>query len=239
MIIFPAIDIKGGKCVRLLKGDFNQITQYNKSPIDQAKEFSNLGFNNIHLIDLDAALEKKSSNENIIKEISKIKKIKIQTGGGIRSLEHIKKLLDFGVDRVILGTAAVQNVDFLENACNKFSNKIALSIDVRDKYIALSGWKKQTNILALDFIKKIEKMNISRIIYTDIDRDGTKSGPNLKETVALSDLTKIPFVISGGVSSINDVLNIKKNKYQNIEGIIIGKAIYDGNIDIKELSRII
>tara|TARA_Y100000590_G_scaffold299721_1_gene337976 strand:+ start:125 stop:844 length:720 start_codon:yes stop_codon:yes gene_type:complete len=239
MIIFPAIDIKGGKCVRLLKGDFNKITKYKKSPIDQANEFLNLGFDNIHLIDLDGALAEKPVNENTIKEISKINKIKIQIGGGIRSIDHIKRLLDFNVDKVILGTAAVENVEFLKEACDKFNNKIALSIDARKGYIALSGWKKQTNILALDFIKKIEKMNISRIIYTDIDRDGTKSGPNLKETVALSDLTKIPFVISGGVSSINDVLNIKKNKYQNIEGIIIGKAIYDGNIDIKELSRII
>ena len=239
MIVFPAIDIKGGKCVRLLKGDFNQITQYNKSPIDQAKEFSNLGFNNIHLIDLDAALEKKSSNENIIKEISKIKKIKIQTGGGIRSLEHIKKLLDFGVDRVILGTAAVQNVDFLENACNKFSNKIALSIDVRDKYIALSGWKKQTTILASNFIEKIKNMNVSRIIYTDINKDGTKLGPNLQETVNLSNLTKIPVVISGGISSVEDIVEIKKEKFSNIEGLIVGKAIYDGNIDMKKLSKLI
>ena len=239
MIIFPAIDIKGGKCVRLLKGDFNKITQYKKSPIDQANDFSNLGFNNIHLIDLDGALAEKPVNENIIKKISQISKIKIQIGGGIRSIEHIKKLLDFGVDKVILGTAAVGNIDFLKNACDKFDNKIALSLDARKGYIALSGWKKQTNILVSDFIKKIENMNVSRIIYTDIDRDGTKSGPNLQETVDLSNLTKIPFVISGGVSSINDVINIKKNKYRNIEGIIIGKAIYDGNIDIKELSKII
>tara|TARA_B100000686_G_scaffold322428_1_gene376176 strand:+ start:127 stop:846 length:720 start_codon:yes stop_codon:yes gene_type:complete len=239
MIIFPAIDIKGGKCVRLLKGDFNKITKYKKSPIDQANEFLNLGFDNIHLIDLDGALAEKPVNENTIKEISKINKIKIQIGGGIRSIDHIKRLLDFNVDKVILGTAAVENIEFLKKACDKFNNKIALSIDARKGYIALSGWKKQTNILALDFIKKIEKMNISRIIYTDINKDGTKSGPNLQETVDLSSLTKIPFVISGGISSINDVINIKKNKYQNIEGIIIGKAIYDGNIDIKELSKII
>ena len=239
MIIFPAIDIKGGKCVRLLKGDFNKITQYKKSPIDQANEFSNSGFNNIHLIDLDGALAEKPVNENIIKEISKISKIKIQIGGGIRSIDHIKRLLDFGVNKVILGTAAVGNIEFLKKACDKFDNKIALSLDARKGYIALSGWKKQTNILVSDFIKKIESMNISRIIYTDIDKDGTKSGPNFQETVSLASQTKIPFVISGGVSSINDVINIKKNKYQNIEGIVIGKAIYDGNIDIKKLSKII
>jgi phosphoribosylformimino-5-aminoimidazole carboxamide ribotide isomerase len=239
MIIFPAIDIKGGKCVRLLKGDFNKITQYKKSPIDQANEFSNLGFTNIHLIDLDGALEGKPINENIIKEISRIGKTKIQIGGGVRSNDEIKKLINFGVDKVILGTAAVNNIEFLKKACDEFSGKIALSLDVRKGYIALSGWKKQTNILASDFIKKIEKINISRIIYTDIDKDGTKSGPNIQETVSLSNLTKIPFVISGGVSSINDVVSIKKSEYQNIEGIIIGKAIYDGNIDIKKLSKII
>ena len=239
MIIFPAIDIKGGKCVRLLKGDFNKITQYKKSPIDQANEFSNLGFNNIHLIDLDGALEEKPVNENIIKAISKISKIKIQIGGGIRSIDHIRRLLDLNIDKVILGTAAVENIEFLKKACDKFDNKIALSLDVRKGYIALSGWKKQTDILASDFIKKIKNVNISRIIYTDINKDGTKSGPNFQETVDLSNLTKIPFVISGGVSSINDVINIKKNKYKNIEGIVIGKAIYDGNIDMKQLSKII
>ena len=236
MIIFPAIDIKGGKCVRLLKGDFNKITQYKKSPLDQANEFSNLGFNNIHLVDLDGALKENPVNENIIEEISKINKIKLQVGGGIRTLEHIKKLLDFGIDKVILGTAAVENIEFLQAVCDKFNNKIALSLDVRK---GLSGWKKQTNILASDFIRKIEKINVSRIIYTDINRDGTKLGPNLQETINLSNLTKIPIVISGGVSSIDDIINIKKNKFSNIEGIIIGKAIYDGIIDVKKLSKII
>ena len=239
MIIFPAIDIKGGKCVRLLKGDFNKITNYKKSPIDQANEFLNLGFNNIHLVDLDGALAENLVNENIIKEISKINKIKIQMGGGIRSLDHIKKLLDFGIDKVIVGTAAVENIEFLKKACDKFTNKIVLSLDARKGYIALSGWKKQTDILVSDFIKKVKDINISRIVYTDIDKDGTKSGASVQETINLSNLVKIPFVISGGISSISDVINIKKNNYSNIEGIIIGKAIYDKNIDIKKLSKII
>ncbi len=239
MIIFPAIDIKGGKCVRLLKGDFNKITQYKKSPLDQAMEFSKLGFENIHLIDLDGALEGNLVNESIIKEITKINKIKIQVGGGIRSLEHIKKLLDFGADKVIIGTAAVENLEFLKIACNEFNNKIVISLDVRKGYIALSGWKKQTDILASDFIKKIANMNISRIVYTDINKDGTKLGPNLEETLNISNLTKIPVLISGGVSSIKDVKNIKSSKHPNILGIIVGRAIYDGSIDIKELSKII
>jgi len=239
MIIFPAIDIKGGKCVRLLKGDFNKITQYKKSPFDQATEFFNLGFKNIHLVDLDGALEGKPINKEIIKKISKIGKIKIQVGGGIRSLEHIEKLINFGADKIVIGTAAVENIEFLKIACNKYSKKIAISLDVREGYIALSGWKKQTKILATDFIKNIENIDISRIIYTDINRDGTKSGPNLHETLNFSNLTKIPVVISGGISSIDDVINIKSKKFKNIEGIIIGKAIYDGSIDIKELSKTI
>jgi len=239
MIIFPAIDIKGGKCVRLFNGDFNKITQYKKSPFEQATEFFNLGFTNIHLVDLDGALEGNLINKEIIKKISEIDKIKIQVGGGIRSLEHIEKLINFGVDKIIIGTAAVENIEFLKIACNKYNKKIAISLDVREGYIALSGWKKQTKILATDFIKNIENMDISRIIYTDINRDGTKSGPNLYETLNFSNLTKIPVVVSGGISSIDDVINIKNKKLKNIEGIIIGKAIYDGSIDIKELSKII
>jgi phosphoribosylformimino-5-aminoimidazole carboxamide ribotide isomerase len=239
MIIFPAIDIKGGECVRLLKGDFNQITKYNKSPLDQALEFFNLGFKNIHIVDLDGALKENPVNKNLIKEIGKINKLKIQVGGGIRSIDHIKQLIDFGVDKIIVGTAAVENNEFLKIACDKFKNKIALSIDVRDKYIALSGWKKQTKILATDFVQKFKNTNISRIIYTDINKDGTKTGPNIIETLDFSNLTKTPTVISGGVSSLKDVIDVKKNNFPNIEGIIVGKSIYDGNIDINELSKII
>tara|TARA_B100000029_G_scaffold474265_1_gene516408 strand:+ start:845 stop:1564 length:720 start_codon:yes stop_codon:yes gene_type:complete len=239
MIIFPAIDIKEGRCVRLFKGDFNKITKYKKNPIDQAKEFLELGFNNIHIIDLDGALKSKTINEDIIKEISKIDKIKIQVGGGIRNIDNVKKFVDFGVDKVILGTAAVEDIEFLHSVCEKFNNKIALSLDVRDGCIALAGWKNQTNILAAEFIKKIANINISRIIYTDINKDGTMLGPNLEETVNLSNLIKKPFLISGGISSIEDVISIKKKNFSNIEGMIIGKAIYDGKIDINKLSELI
>ncbi len=239
MVIFPAIDIKGGKCVRLIKGDFNNITQYEKTPMDQAKEFFDLGFKNIHLIDLDGALEGNPVNENIIKKISNMIQINLQVGGGVRTLDHIEKLISFGVNTVIVGTAAIKDIGFLKTACNKFDKKIAIALDVREGRIALSGWKKQTNILATDFVKEIENINIKRIIYTDINKDGTKSGPNLEETINFSNLTKIPVLVSGGISSINDVINIKNNKYKNIEGIIVGKAIYDGSIDIKKLSKII
>jgi len=239
MKIFPAIDIKGGKCVRLFKGDFNKSTEYEKSPLEQATEFFDLGYKNLHIVDLDGALKGDSINGNLIKEICKKKRSEIQVGGGIRSTEHIKKLIDYGVDKIILGTIAVEDIKFLNDVCNEFNNKIAISLDARDGRIALRGWKKQTDILASEFVKKIENIGVARIIYTDINKDGTKTGPNLKETIDLSNLTKIPIVISGGVSSINDVINIKKKNFPNIEGIIIGKAIYDGNIDIKKLSGII
>jgi len=239
MIILPAIDIKGGKCVRLFKGDFNKATEYKKSPVDQAQEFSNFGFKNIHVIDLDGALKGQLVNKDIIKDIIKKNILKVQVGGGIRSLENIKEWSDIGVDKIVLGTAAVKNIEFLKEACNQFKDKIALALDVRNGLIALSGWKNQTKISALEFVKKIENFGISRIIYTDIDKDGTKTGPNTKETINLSEKIKIPFIISGGVSSIADILNIKEMKPKNIEGIIIGKAIYDKNIELKELSKII
>ena len=237
MKIFPAIDIKGGKCVRLQKGDFNNLTQYNKSPLDQANAFANFGFKYLHLIDLDGALEGQLTNKNVIKNIGKINSIKIQVGGGVRSLEQIDHLLNLGVDKVILGTKAIEDLNFLKIACQKFKGKIALSIDVRNGFIALSGWKKQTDILASDFVKKIDGLDISRIIYTDIDRDGTKSGPNIEGTIKFSNLTKIPVVFSGGVSSLQDVVNIKEKKSEKIEGIVVGKAIYDESINLKDLLK--
>jgi len=237
MKIFPAIDIKGGKCVRLLKGDFANLTQYNRSPLEQANVFASFGFKYLHLIDLDGALEGKLVNQNIIQNIAKINNIKIQVGGGVRSLEQIDHLFNLGVDKVILGTKAIEDLNFLKNACKKFKGKIVLAIDVRNGFIALSGWKKQTNILASDFIKKVNGLDVSRIIYTDISRDGTKSGPNIEGTIKFSNLTEIPIVVSGGVSSLQDVINIKEKKSEKIEGIIIGKAIYDKSIDLKELSK--
>tara|TARA_Y100000590_G_C15660038_1_gene992233 strand:+ start:290 stop:1006 length:717 start_codon:yes stop_codon:yes gene_type:complete len=237
MIIFPAIDIKGGKCVRLLKGNFKEITQYKNTPLEQASIFSNSGFKNIHIIDLDGASEGRLINKDLIKKIVEKTKLKIQIGGGIRSLSDIKNLLNIGVDKVIIGTIAVQDKKFLKTACDIYKNKIAIAIDVRNGFIALSGWKKQTNILASDFVKEVENFGISRIIYTDINKDGTKTGPNVKETLDFSKLTNIPVVVSGGVSSIEDI-NIIKKEISNIEGVIIGKAIYEGNIDIKELSKI-
>ena len=172
MIILPAIDIKDSKCVRLLKGNFEKITSYKKLPLDQAIEFFKVGFKNLHIVDLDGAIYGKPMNFEIIKKIIHKVKLKVQIGGGIRNIDNINSWLEAGADKVIMGTAAVENKTLLKNACKKFKDKIAISLDVRDGLIALDGWKKQTNIPAIDFIKEIENFGVSRIIYTDINKDG-------------------------------------------------------------------
>ena len=239
MIIFPAIDIKDGKCVRLLKGDFDKITSYDNLPIDQASIFFKSGFKDIHIVDLDGALLGESRNSNIIKEIIKKVKLRIQIGGGIRNIDSINSWLEIGVDKIVMGTAAIENIDLLKSACKKFKNKIAIALDTRDGLIALSGWKKQTNISALDFLKEIENFGVSRIIYTDINKDGTKKGPNIKDAIELSSKVKVPLVVSGGVSSIDDIKKIKSLNNSNIEGVIVGKSIYDGDIKINDLVELI
>jgi len=225
--------------VRLKKGDYRQITAYENTPLDQAKKYFENGFNNIHIVDIDGALHGRPVNSILIKEIIKKVKVKIQIGGGIRTIEDISRWIEMGIDRVVMGTAAVENIELLEAACNKFQNKIAVSLDAKDGLIALSGWKKQTNISAIDLIKKIQNFGVSRIIYTDINRDGTKQGPNIKDTIELSTKAKIPLVISGGVSSLEDIKKIKSLRNSNIEGVIIGKAIYDGDIKINDLAKLI
>jgi len=239
MIIFPAIDIKDGKCVRLIKGEFDKITTYENSPINQAKIYFENGFNHIHVVDLDGALQGKSVNSNIIKEIVRDVSLKVQIGGGIRTIEDISFWLDAGVDKIVMGTAAIENINFLQIACEKFKNKIAVALDVKDGFVTLSGWKKKTNITAIELIKKIKNFGVSRIIYTDVNKDGTKKGPNLKDTIKLSNEVNIPLIVSGGVSSIEDIKKIKSLKLHNIEGVIVGKSIYDGDIKIKELSELI
>ena len=235
MKIFPAIDIKGGKCVRLVKGNFSNITKYTNSPLDQANTFVNFGFNNLHLIDLDGALKGDLVNSKIIKNIAQIKNLRIQVGGGVRSLEKISELLNIGVDTVILGTKAVEDLNFLEQACLKFKEKIAIAIDVRKTFIALSGWKEQTQVKAIDFLEKVKDFGISRIIYTDIDRDGTELGPNLEQSYSIIQKFNIPLIISGGIGSIQDVKRIVSDK--KADGMIIGRAIYENKIKLEELSK--
>ena len=239
MKILPAIDIKDKKCVRLFKGDFNNQTTYDQSPFEQAKKYKDFGFNNLHIVDLDGALSKKLINISIIKKIIKELDILVEIGGGIHSLSIIQDFISSGVDKVILGSAAIKNPLFLKEACEKFTDKIALGIDVRDGKLAISGWKDQTNKRAEDFIKEVNKYSFSRLIYTDINKDGTKEGPNLEDTIKISKISTAPVIISGGISKIDDVKKIKKLNNQKIEGVIIGKAIYDGDINLEELSKLI
>ncbi|WP_415271813.1 1-(5-phosphoribosyl)-5-[(5-phosphoribosylamino)methylideneamino]imidazole-4-carboxamide isomerase [Candidatus Pelagibacter sp. Uisw_121] len=235
MKIFPAIDIKDKKCVRLIKGDFNNKTEYETSPVDQAGKYKDHGFKNLHIVDLDGALTGETVNLGIIKEIVSKFDLRIEVGGGVRTIDSIQKYADVGVEKVILGSAAIKDKNFLKEACQKFPNKIALGLDAKDGYLSVSGWKENTNQLTLDFLKEVNDYGASRLIYTDINRDGMKQSPNFEETTNIADVSNCPVIISGGVSSIDDIKKAKSLK--NIEGIIVGKAIYDGDIKLDELVR--
>ena len=237
MKIFPAIDIKDKKCVRLIKGDFENKTEYNTSPVDQAAKYKDHGFKNLHIVDLDGALTGKTVNLDIIQEIVSKYDLKVEVGGGVRSLNSIKKYIDSGVEKVILGSAAIKNKEFLKEACIKFKNKIALGLDAKDGNLLASGWKENLNIKTSDFLTEVNDFGVSRLIYTDINRDGTKASPNFDETVKIAEMSKFPVIISGGVSSINDIKKARKLNDKNIEGIIVGKAIYDGDIKLDELAK--
>ena len=237
MKIFPAIDIKDKKCVRLVKGDFNNKTEYDMSPIDQAGKYKDHGFRNLHIVDLDGALTGETVNIDIIEEIVGKFDLKIEIGGGVRNFESIQKYTDAGVEKVILGSAAIKNKNFLKEACQKFPDKIALGLDAKDGYLSVSGWKENSNLKTLEFLKDVNDYGASRLIYTDINRDGMKLSPNFEETENVANNSNCPVIISGGVSSINDIRKAKELGNKNIEGIIVGKAIYDGDIKLEELAK--
>ena len=235
MKIFPAIDIKDKKCVRLIKGDFNQKTEYEMSPVEQATQFIDKGFKNLHIVDLDGALTGETVNLDIIKEIVRKFDFKVEVGGGVRDFDSIQEYADIGVDKVILGSAAIKDKNFLKKACKKFPKKIALGLDAKDGKLSLSGWKESSGISTLDFLNQVNDYGISRLIFTDINRDGTKESPNFEETLKVAEISNCPVLISGGVSSIEDIKKAKTLK--NIEGVIVGKAIYDGDIRLEELAK--
>jgi phosphoribosylformimino-5-aminoimidazole carboxamide ribotide isomerase len=237
MKIFPAIDIKDKKCVRLIKGDFDNKTEYKIAPVEQAGKYKDYGFKNLHIVDLDGALTGDTVNLDVIQEIVKKFDLKIEVGGGVRSIESIKKYADAGVEKVILGSAAIKDKNFLKEACKKFPNKIALGLDAKDGYLSVSGWKENSNQLTLDFLKEVNEFGVSRLIYTDINKDGMKQGPNFDETSKVANISNCPVIISGGVSSIDDIKKAKELNNNNIEGIIVGKAIYDGDIKLDELVK--
>jgi len=238
MKIFPAIDIKDKKCVRLIKGNFDNQTIYNQSPLDQASKYKEFGLLNLHIVDLDGALTGELINLDIIESIIKKLGISVEVGGGIRSIEKIERYLNIGVDKVILGSAAIKNPNFLKEACEKFKSKIVLGLDAKKKKILISGWKETTDQTAENYLKKVNSYGFSRLIYTDIERDGTKTGPNIDETKSIAKISAAPVVVSGGISSIQDVKKIKELKNFNIEGVIVGKAIYDGDIKLNEFKQL-
>ena len=235
MKIFPAIDIKDKKCVRLIKGDFNQKTEYEMSPVEQATQFIDKGFKNLHIVDLDGALAGETVNLDIIKEIVSKFDFKVEVGGGVRDFDSIQEYADIGVDKIILGSAAIKDKNFLKKACKKFPKKIALGLDAKDGKLSLSGWKESSGISTLDFLTEVNDYGISRLIFTDINKDGTKESPNFEETLKIAEISNCPVIISGGVSSIEDIKKAKTLK--NIEGVIVGKAIYDGDIKLEDLAK--
>ena len=235
MKIFPAIDIKDKKCVRLVKGDFDNKTEYEMSPVEQARKYKDHGFKNIHIVDLDGALTGETINLDIIQDIVGKFDLKVEVGGGIRNIDNVQKYVDAGVEKIILGSAAIKDKNFLKEACEKFPNKIALGLDAKNGYLSVSGWKENSNQLTLDYLKEVNDYGVSRLIYTDINRDGMKQSPNFAETSKVAEISNCPVVISGGVSSIDDIKKAKNLK--NVEGIIVGKAIYDGDIKLEELVK--
>ena len=237
MKILPAIDIKDKKCIRLIKGNFDNKTEYEMSPVEQAGKYKDHGFKNLHIVDLDGALTGETVNVDIIGEIVAKFDFKIEIGGGIRNFESIQKYTEAGVEKVILGSAAIKDKSFLREACEKFPGKIALGLDAKNGYLSVSGWKENSNLKTLDYLKDVNDYGASRLIYTDINRDGMKQSPNFDETENVANNSNCPVIISGGVASIDDIKKAKKLSNKNIEGIIVGKAIYDGDIKLDKLAK--
>ena len=227
--LYPAIDIKNGKCVRLLFGDMERETVYHENPLDQAMWFVDQGTEWLHIVDLDGAVEGKNVNKSIIQKMLKSlqNKVHVQVGGGIRSLDNIDFWLENGVNRVILGTLALENPHFIEKLNKNYYKKIIIGADVRDGMIATHGWKNQSKVKAVDFIKEFNPNIINSIIYTDISRDGSLQGVSLDQTINFSKSVPLPVIASGGVSSIKDIINLSKQVTNGIEGVVIGRALYD------------
>ena len=231
MIFFPAIDLKDGRCVRLLKGDMSKVTVFNDDPGGQAKSFENLGCQWLHLVDLNGAFAGHPVNTSAVISILDAIAIPVQLGGGIRDLETISFWLDKGVRRVILGTVALHNRPLLKAACRRFPGRVEVAIDARDGFVAVEGWAEISALKAVDLADGLEDAGAAAIIYTDIGRDGVMQGPNIEATVALAARLSTPVIASGGVSSMDDLRVLKKAAADLLEGVISGRAVYDGRID--------
>ena len=231
MIFFPAIDLKDGACVRLIKGDMNQATVFNDSPADQARQFVAAGCRWIHVVDLNGAFAGKPVNADAVEAILSSVTVPIQLGGGIRSLATVALWLERGVARVILGTAALKDPDLVIEACRAYPGKIAVGIDARGGRVAVEGWAETSDITALDLARKFEDAGVAAIIYTDIERDGAMGGPNVEATVTLARAVTIPVIASGGVSRMGDLSALKDAGGDILAGVIAGRAVYDGRVE--------
>ncbi|WP_018997329.1 1-(5-phosphoribosyl)-5-[(5-phosphoribosylamino)methylideneamino]imidazole-4-carboxamide isomerase [Hirschia maritima] len=239
MQLFPAIDLKDGACVRLIKGDMDQSTKFNDDPGDQAAKFEAMGFKNLHVVDLNGAFDGRSTNEEAVKAILSATRSPVQLGGGIRDLVGIERWINAGISRVILGTAAVRDPEFVKSAAKEFPNKIAVGIDAINGMVAVEGWAETTDMAAADLAKKFEDSGVCAIIATDIGRDGMKTGVNVEFTGSLADTVNIPVIASGGVKGVEDINALKVRTGKNaIFGSILGRALYDGDIDPAEAVQI-
>jgi len=239
VLIIPAVDIRKGKCVRLVRGKVEQETVYSDDPVQAACRWAEAGAPLLHLVDLDGAFAGVPKNLERIKRIRESVDIPLQLGGGIRDLENINKVFSIGIDRVILGTAAVFNRELVEEACSVYGERILVGIDSREGKVAVQGWEQVAQKGIVDFAKELEEMGIKRVIFTDTSRDGTLTGPNLEAVKGFLNKVSLKVIVSGGISSIEDIRNLLNLECSNLEGIIIGRALYDGSIDLKEALRLV
>ncbi|HWR72625.1 MAG TPA: 1-(5-phosphoribosyl)-5-[(5-phosphoribosylamino)methylideneamino]imidazole-4-carboxamide isomerase [Nitrospirota bacterium] len=234
MLIIPAIDLKEGKCVRLEQGLMDKATVYSDDPATTAKHWEAQGAELLHVVDLNGAFAGEPKNLDAIKAIRAAVKMPIEVGGGIRDIATIKSLVSIGIDRIILGTAAIENPSFVREACGEFSGKIIVGIDAKEGLVAIKGWAEVTKVKAIDLAKQMQDYGVIAIIYTDIKRDGMLSGPNIEATKALAEALHIPVIASGGVHTMQDIENLMAVRYSGVSGVITGKAIYSGSLDLKE-----
>ena len=235
MIIYPAVDVRDGKCVRLTQGEFNKETIYADNPVEMALKWENMGAQYLHVVDLDGARSGKSQNIAVISEMAAKMGIPVQLGGGIRTIEMIENVLSKGIERVILGTSAVKDPELVKRAVKTFENKVVIGIDAKDGMVAIEGWEKTSEFKAVDFAKKMEDLGVKTIIYTDISRDGMLNGPNLKAMEEMVKAVNTDIIASGGVGKIEDIKNLKE---VGVSGAIVGRALYTGDVDLKEAIEI-
>jgi phosphoribosylformimino-5-aminoimidazole carboxamide ribotide isomerase len=238
MLIIPAIDIKDGRCVRLFQGDMDKETVYFEKPLDAARHWVREGATFIHVVDLNGAVEGRPVHRNEVARICQQTGLSVELGGGLRSLEAVEAALALGVSRVVIGTAAQDNADFLRMLCSKFPGKIVVGIDARQDKVAVKGWKETTAMDAVALAKRCEQDGACRIIYTDISRDGTRAGVNLDGTLKMARAVKIPIIASGGVATLQDIGKLLTHEADGVEGVIVGRALYSGSITLKEAIRL-